>query len=73
MKAMDWNTFARKWPHLHHLEFPKSGPRFTVDTLIGLDCADLQYSVKRYSWYTGSTTWSTPLRWTCIGVVGNFL
>ena len=46
MKAMDWITCAREWPHLQHLEFPKLVPHLTVIILIGLDCADLLYSVR---------------------------
>ena len=44
MKAIDWSMCAREWSHLRQLNFPKLGPRPTVDILIGLDCADLHYS-----------------------------
>ena len=44
IKAIDWSTFSRRWPHLQKLEFPKLGSRPTVDVLIGLDCSDLHYS-----------------------------
>ena len=46
MKAIDWSMCAREWSHLRYLEFPKLGPRPTVDVLIGLDCADLHFSFR---------------------------
>ena len=46
IKAIDWSMCARKWPHLQCLEFQKLGPQPTVDVLIGLDCADLHFSLK---------------------------
>ena len=46
LRAVDWSTFSRKWPCLQKLEFPKLGPRPTVDILIGLDFTDLHYSFR---------------------------
>ena len=72
MKAMDWNICAGGWPDLHHLEFPKLGPSLTVDALIGLDRADLHYSLRDIHGALGQPiVRSIPLGWTCIGVVGN--
>ena len=34
IKAIDWSTFSRQWPHLQKLEFPKLGSRPTVDVVI---------------------------------------
>ena len=30
LRAIDWSTFSRQWPHLQKLEFPKLGSRPTV-------------------------------------------
>ena len=51
------------------MEFPKLGPRLTVDISIGLDLADLHYSVRDIR--GAPIARLTPLGWTCIGVVGN--
>ena len=46
MRAMDWTTCADEWPHLRNIKFHKLGPRPIVDMLIGLDCADLHFSLQ---------------------------
>ena len=46
MRAMDWTTCAKEWPHLQGIKFYKLGPRPVVDILIGLDCADLHFSLQ---------------------------
>ena len=72
MKAIDWNMCSQEWSHLRRLEFPKLGPRPTVDVLIGLDCADLHYSFQDIRGAPGQPVARlTPLGWTCIGPVGN--
>ena len=72
MKAIDWSMCAREWSHLRYLEFPKLGPRPTVDVLIGLGCADLHFSFRDVRGAPGQPVARlTPLGWTCIGPVGN--
>ena len=72
MKAINWSMCSQKWSHLRCLEFPKLGPRPTVDVLIGLDCADLHYSFQDIQGAPGQPVARlTPLGWTCIGPVGN--
>ena len=44
MKVVDWSVHADKWPHLSHIEFPKTSSRPIVDVLIGLDYPDLHLS-----------------------------
>ena len=46
MRPMDWTTCAEEWPHLRSIKFYKLGPRPIVDMLIGLDCADLHFSLQ---------------------------
>ena len=72
MKAIDWSICAKEWPHLLCLEFPKSGPRLTIDVLIGLDCADLHFSFQDIRGVPGQPVARlTPLGWTCIGALRN--
>ena len=72
MKAIDWSMCSQEWSHLRCLEFPKLGPRPTVDVLIGLDCADLHYSFQDIRGAPGQPVARlTPLGWTRIGPVGN--
>jgi len=70
LKAFDWESSAAKWAHLRNLNFPKLGSRPTVDILIGLDCADLHFSVKDIRGAPGQPVARlTPLGWTCIGAI----
>ncbi|PFX14129.1 hypothetical protein AWC38_SpisGene21740 [Stylophora pistillata] len=46
VEVIDWRRYQSKWKHLENIEFPQVGPRTTVDVLIGVDQADLQYSLK---------------------------
>ena len=46
MKVVNWNQYAAKWSHLKDIEFPVIASKPFVDILIGLDYADLHYSVK---------------------------
>ena len=46
MRAIDWITCAEEWPHLRNIKFYKLGPRPIVEMLIGLDCADLHFSLQ---------------------------
>ena len=72
LRAIDWSTFSRQWPHLQKLEFPRLGSRPTVDVLIGLDCSDLHYSFQDVRGTPGQPVARlTSLGWTCIGNVGS--
>ena len=46
MKAVDWNNCSKKWDHLRGINFPYLGARPIVDILIGIDHADLHYSMQ---------------------------
>ena len=68
MKVIDWNNSANKWDHLRGINFPYIGPRPIVDILIGIDCADLHYSIQDIRGNSGEPVARlTPLGWTCIG------
>ena len=70
MRTMDWTTCADKWPHLRNIKFHKLGPRPIVDMLIGLDCADLHFSLQDVRGESGQPIARlTPLGWTCVGLV----
>ena len=50
--------------------FDKLGPRPIVDMLIGLDCADLHFSLQDVQGEPGQPiSRLTPLGWTCVGPV----
>ena len=68
MKVVNWNKYAEKWDHLKNIQFPTTAPRPYVDILIGLDYADLHYSVKDVRGMPNDPIARlTPLGWTCIG------
>ena len=68
MEVVDWRWYHAKWKHLQNIEFPQVGPRTTVDVLIGVDLADLLYSLKDVKGRSGEPIARlTPLGWTCIG------
>ena len=70
MRPMDWTTCAEEWPHLRSIKFYKLGPRPIVDMLIGLDCADLHFSLQDVRGEPGQPIARlTPLGWTCVGLV----
>ena len=46
MEVVNWRRYQSKWKHLQGIEFPQVGPKTTVDVLIGVDQADLLYSLK---------------------------
>jgi len=51
-------------------KFDKLGPRPIVDMLIGLDCADLHFSLQDVRGEPGQPiSRLTPLGWTCVGPV----
>ena len=58
---------AAKWEHLQGINFPDIGPRPVVDMLIGIDYAELHYSIKNIFGQPGEpVARRTPLGWTCI-------
>ena len=46
MRVVNWNQYATKWVHPKDISFPNVAWNPVVDILIGLDYADLHYSVK---------------------------
>ena len=46
MNVVESSNLARKWEHLHGIEFWRVSPRPIVDILIGLDHVDLHYSYR---------------------------
>lgn len=68
MKAVNWARYAKDWNHLKDIKFPYLGPRPIVDILIGIDYADLHYSIKDVRGKPGDPVARlTPLGWTCVG------
>ena len=65
---VDWSRHKHKWKHLKGIKFPQVGPRPIVDLLIGVDQADLLYSLEDVKGMAGEPIARlTPLGWTCIG------
>ena len=70
MKVIDWGKYAAKCTHLKGIQFPNPGIRPIVDLLIGIDYAQLHYSVKDVRGQPGEPIARlTPLGWTCTGTV----
>ena len=68
MQVLNWNLYKSKWKHLERIKFPQVGPRPIVDLLIGVDQADLLYSLEDVRGRPGEPIARlTPLGWTCIG------
>ena len=68
MEVINWRQYQSKWIHLQGIEFPQVGPRTTVDLLIGVDQADLLYSLRDVKGQPGEPIARlAPLGWTCIG------
>ena len=53
LQVVDWKNEASRWKHLKGIEFPSVGVRPTVDILIGLDYAELHFSIKDVRGRTG--------------------
>ncbi len=69
MKVVNWNKHATKWKHLENIQFPVIASKPLVDILIGLDYADLHYSVQDVRGQPNEPIARlTPLGWTCIGI-----
>ena len=68
MQVLNWNLYKTKWKHLECIKFPQVGPRPIVDLLIGVDQADLLYSLEDVRGRPGEPIARlTQLGWTCIG------
>ncbi|XP_078360400.1 uncharacterized protein LOC144644752 [Oculina patagonica] len=68
MQVVDWSKHKHKWKHLKDIKFHQVGPRPIVDLLIGVDQADLLYSLEDVRGKAGEPIARlTPLGWTCIG------
>ena len=67
MKMINGKKYKDKWRHLEGISFPALGRRPTVDILIGVDYAELHFSIKDIRGETGEPiAHLTPLGWTCI-------
>ena len=63
---LDLESGQRK--HLKSIKFPRVGPRYIADLLIGVDQAKLLYSLEGVTGKPGEPIARlTPLGWTCIG------
>ena len=68
MQVLNWNLYKTKWKHSERIKFPQVGPRPIVDLLIGVDQADLLYSLEDVKGGPGEPIARlTPLGWTCTG------
>ena len=68
MRPVNWKVQATKRKHLKGINFPNLGLRPIVDMLIGIDYAELHYSIKDIRGQPGEPVARlTPLGWTCIG------
>lgn len=70
-KVEDWGKKKEQWPHLNRCDFPKPAMNSQVDLLIGVDNADLHYSMADVRGPNGGPIARLgPLGWTCIGRSG---
>ena len=68
LRPIDWQEQFYKWPHLERLQFANIGPRPMIDILIGVDQAELHYSLQDACGKPGEPIARlTPLGWTCVG------
>ena len=68
MRPVNWKGQSGKWKHLQGVDFPNLGPRPIIDMLIGIDYAELHFSIKDVRGQPGEPVARlTPLGWTCIG------
>ena len=68
MQVVDWSLYKSNLKHFKCIKFPQVGPRPIVDLLIGVDQADLLYSLEDVRGKHGEPIARfTPLGWTCIG------
>ncbi|KAK3102963.1 hypothetical protein FSP39_015321 [Pinctada imbricata] len=68
MCAINWNKHKEQWSHLSDIKFPIQGKCPNVDMLLGIDFADLHYSIRDIRRKSNEPIARlTPLGWTCIG------
>ena len=68
MQTVDWKRQDRKWRHLQGIHFPNLSPQPFIDMLIGIDYAELHYSVRDVREKPGEPVARLPpLGGTCIG------
>jgi len=66
MKPINWKRQSGKWKHLQGVSFPNLGPRPIIDMLIGIDYAELHFSIGNDCGQPGEPVARlTPLGWTC--------
>ena len=71
MLVVEWNRLKQQWSHLRNIDFPTSATRPIVNIMLGLDCADLLYTIQEVRGKPGEPMGRlTPLGWTCIGNTG---
>ena len=72
LQVIDWNEKARKFEHLKGIQFPYQQHRAKVDMLIGIDYAQLHFSLHEVCGEPGQPIARlTPLGWTCVGPIEN--
>ena len=68
LPAVDWNRYAKQYPHLREIQFPQVARDQKVDLLIGIDYPELHMSLHEISGRQGEPVARlTPLGWTCVG------
>ena len=72
LQVIDWNEKARQFEHLKGIQFPYQQHRGKVDMLIGIDYAQLYFSLHKVCGEPGQPIARlTPLGWTCVGPIEN--
>ena len=67
LRPINWRVESRRWKHLRGINFPNLGPNPIIDMLIGIDYAELHYSLNDVQGVPGQQMARlTPLGWTCI-------
>ena len=67
LKPVDWYQEASKWGQLTDIPFPRLEKKSIVDVLLGVDHADLHYSVQDVRGKPGQPiARHTPLGWMCV-------
>ena len=68
-RAADWHG-NQEWPHLRGITFPRIEKPRQIDALLGINCAELQVSLKEVCGRPGEPIARlTPLGWTAVGPV----
>ena len=68
MRPIEWRVHGKNCPHLNYIKFLQLAPCPVIDTLIGVDYAELHRSLEECPGKPGEPiARKTPLGWTCIG------